>query len=151
MTTTPASRVERVLRAAAESGAERCVIDTAPHASDAALTAARFADLVLIPCHPATADLHAIQMTVEIARLARKPTVVVINGALVKHPAIEQARRAITTFGVQTCPVVLHQRVDHQHAFTAGKSATELAPQGKAAAEVEELERWIRSVEAERP
>ena len=86
---------------------------------------------------------------IDIARIAAKPTIVVINGALVNHPANDEGRKAIHSYGVQACPVILHQRVDHQHAFTAGQTATELAPDGKAAAELRELERWIRSVQAE--
>ena len=72
---------------------------------------------------------------------------VIINRALVGHPANEDARKAIGGYGVQSCPVILHQRIDHQHAFTEGLCATELAPDGKAANEVRERERWIRSVQ----
>ena len=61
------------------------MIDTPAHTADAALLAARAADLVLIPCHPATADLHAIGTTIDLARLAKRPAAVVINEALVNH------------------------------------------------------------------
>lgn len=147
VTPTPASRLERVIDAARSSGAARVVIDTPPQTGDAALSAGRMADLIIVPCHPATADLHAIGTTIDIATIAHKPVIVVINGALVKHPSNDEAREAIRTYHVQACPVILHQRIDHQHAFTAGLSATELAPQGKAAGEVRELEKWIRSVQ----
>ena len=45
-----APRLARVLNAARAGGAELAVIDTAPHASDAALSAARASDLTLVPC-----------------------------------------------------------------------------------------------------
>ena len=124
------------------------MIDTPLHTSDAALTAGREADLIIIPCQPATADLHGISTTIDIARIARKPVVEVINRALVGHPANDEARKAIRACGVRSCPIILHQQIDHQHAFTEGLSATELAPDGKAANEIRELERWIRSVQA---
>ena len=123
------------------------MIDKPPHTSDAALTAGRAADLIIIPCQPATADLHSIGTTIDIARIAAKPVIVVINRALVGHPANDDARKAIRTYGVQSCPVIVHQRIDHQHAFTEGLAATELSPDGKAANEIRELERWIRSVQ----
>ena len=53
-------RVGRVLDAARARGVSLAIIDTAPHASDAALAAARAADVVLIPCRASVADLHAI-------------------------------------------------------------------------------------------
>ena len=71
-----------------------------------------------------------------------------INRALVKHPSNDEARRAIRQYGIHSCPVILHERIDHQHAYREGLAATELAPESKAAAEVRELERWIRSVQA---
>ena len=66
-----------------------------------------------------------------------------INGAIVNHPVNDQAVKAIASYNVTACPVVLHQRIDHQHAFTAGLTATEYAPQGKAAEEIRALEKWI--------
>ena len=41
------------------------VLDTAPHADQAALQAARVADLVLVPCRPALFDLMAIRSTLD--------------------------------------------------------------------------------------
>ena len=144
---THAGRLGKVLGTAKQGGASRTVIDTPPHTSEAALSAGRQADLIIIPCQPAAADLHSISSTIDIARIARKPVIVVINRALVGHTANDEARKAIRGYGVQSCPVILHQRIDHQHAFTEGLSAAEMAPDGKAANEIRELERWIRSVQ----
>ena len=55
----------------------------------------------------------------------------------------EQAREAIARYGINTVPTVIHQRIDHVHAYTAGLSAAELAPRGKAARELEALFAWI--------
>ena len=110
------------LGAAHTAGGGPSVIDTPLHTSDAALTAGREANLIIIPCQPATADLHGISTTIDIARIARKPVVVVINRALVGHPANDEARKAIRACGVRSCPLILHQRIDHQHAFAEGLS-----------------------------
>ena len=111
--------------------------------------AAREADLILIPipCRPATADLHAIATTIDVARLAQKPAAVVINGALVNHRVNREAEAAIREYSVVACPVILHQRIDHQHSFTQGLTANEWAAKGGAADEMTRLEEWIRKVE----
>ena len=149
VTSTHGRRLPQVLAAAAEAGTERAVIDTPPHTADAALLAARAADLVLIPCHPATADLHAIGATIDLARLAKRPAAVVINEALVNHRVNKEAEAAIQEYEVMACPVILHQRIDHQHAFTEGLTAAEFAPKGQAAEEIRELEKWIERVQSQ--
>ena len=67
VTATTAERLAAVLSAARSSGAELTVIDTAPHVSDAALEAARAANMVLIPCRPSAAGLTAIGASIELA------------------------------------------------------------------------------------
>ena len=143
VTSTPAARLTAVLTAAQASGAGIAVLDTAPHAADAALAAARASDFVLIPCRPSTADLGAIGASIDLTRIAGKPGAVVINAAPVANPLTGQALAAISGYGMDACPVVVHQRIEHVHAFTSGLSASESAPSGKAAAEINELFKWI--------
>ena len=57
-------RTRQVLEAAEQAGAKRAVIDTPPHTADTALMAAREADLILIPCHPSTVDLHCQRLAI---------------------------------------------------------------------------------------
>ena len=140
----PPARLPTVLRAAGGAGAGLVVVDTAPHAADAALAAARASDFVLIPCRPATADLLAIGASIDLARIAGKPAAVVINAAPVANPLTSQARDAVAGYGMMACPVVVHQRIEHVHAFTAGMCAAESAPRGKAGREVNELFEWIQ-------
>ena len=63
-----ARRLQPVLDAARDGGADLTIIDTPPALADAALAAARVADLVLIPCRPAPADPHAIMGSLGICR-----------------------------------------------------------------------------------
>jgi len=145
-----ASRLQKVLLAAAQGGAGVVVIDTAPFATDAALAAAKEADLVVVPCRPSAFDLAAIAATVDIAALARKQAVVVLNGAPVNNPIVGQARDALAGYeGVATCPIALHHRIDHVHAAGVGQVATEWAPGGKAAGELRTLAEWIYGKAAE--
>ena len=76
-------------------------------------------------------------------RAAAVPTHAILNAAPVRNPLTEQARDAIARYAVNTVPVVIHQRIDHVHAYTAGLSAAELAPRSKAARELEALFAWI--------
>ena len=145
ITSAHATRLEPVLKAAREQGAELVVIDTAPHVADAALTAARAANLVVIPCRPSAADLDAIGATIDIARIAGRAPVAVLNAAPVRNPLVDEAREAIEAYGVECAPVVVHQRIDHVHAWTSGLAAVEYAPGGKAASETTELYAWIRT------
>ena len=132
-------------QAARNAGARLTVIDTAPHASDAALAAARAADLILIPCKPSVADLAAISASVDIARMAGKATMAVLNQATVGSTLIAEARDAIAGYGIACAAAVVHHRLDHVRAFTDGLTAEEYAPRGKAASEIGELWAWIRS------
>ena len=148
VTSAQPARLTPVLTAAQDAGARVALIDTAPHAADAALMAARAADLVLIPCRPSAADLHAIGGTIDLTRIAETRAVVVINSAPVNNPVVEQAQVAIAGYHIEAAPLVVHHRIDHVHAFTAGLAATEWAPGGKAAAELTALAEWIHHAEA---
>ena len=143
VTSAQAARLVPVLSAAREAGARLAIIDTAPHAADAALAAARKADLILIPCRPSAADLSAIGQSVDLARIANRPAHAVLNAAPVRNPLVEEARDAISRYGIETAPTVIHQRIDHVHAFTVGLAADELSPRGKAAAELNSLFVWM--------
>ena len=138
-------RLIAVLEAARHAGAKLAVIDTAPHAVGAALTAAQAAHLVIVPCRPAVADVTAIGTTIDLAREANRTVTAVLNAAPVRNPLTTQARDAITGYGADCAPVVIHQRIDHVHAWTAGLTAEEHAPRSKAAAELARLFGWLRT------
>ncbi len=154
-----APQLGRVLDAARGNGADLVMIDTAPHASHDALAAARAADLVLIPCRCSVADLHAIGATLDICKIAGVDagrvadgplrTHVVLNAVPIQGPLATQARQAMADRAAAVAPVLLHQRIAHVHAFTAGRTAQEIEPRSKAAAELAALHRW--TMEERRP
>ena len=137
-----APRIGRVLDAARARGVGLVVIDTAPHASDAALAAARAADLVLIPGNAGAADLHAIGSSLDVCRVADVPAYVVLNAVPVQGRLADQARAAMAQHGAAVAPAMLCQRIAHVHAFTAGLSVMEHQAQSKAAGELAALYRW---------
>jgi chromosome partitioning protein len=138
-----ASRLSQVLKAAEQAGAAFAILDTAPHSESSALGAARAADLILIPCRPAILDLRAIGNTVDLARLAEKPAAVVLNTVPPRGTLAEEAQQAVAGYGVEVVPVHIGQRAAFQHSLTAGQTAQEYEPGGKAAEEITQLYTWI--------
>lgn len=132
------ARLKHVLAAAEDSGATLVFIDTPPRAEQAALAAAKAADLVLIPCRPAIYDLETVATTLELVGYAggSKPTVAVLNGVPPRGSKRWQAEEVLGATGVTICPVALGHRVAFDHAGTLGLSAQEYEPTGKAAQEI---------------
>lgn len=140
----PHTRLAAGLQAAREGGAKLCIIDTAPHAEAAAMAAARAADLVLIPCRAGILDLRAIGTTAEFVKLAGKQAFVVLNALPPRASQIlNDAREAVAVHGIDVAPVALQQRAAYGHALTAGQTAPEYEPGGKAAEEVAVLRKWL--------
>jgi chromosome partitioning protein len=136
-----ASRMSEVIEVARSNDAELIIIDTAPHSESGALGAARAADLVLIPCRPAILDLRAIGTSGDLAALAKKEAVVVLNS--VPHQG-KLAEEAVRSYGLSLAPVKLTQRAAYVHSLTAGQAVLEFEPDGKAAQEVQDLYKWTR-------
>ena len=142
-----AARLGEALESAAASGIVFMVVDTAPHAADAAVAAAEAADLILIPCRAGILDLRAIAATARLARDAGKPAYVVLNQAPHRAPRIvADVTEAVKQHGLTVAPVVLHQRSAYAHALTAGQTAEEYEPGGKADAEVGDLLQWAKGL-----
>jgi chromosome partitioning protein len=134
----PASLAKEIERAA-QDGYELGLIDTAPHADHAALQAARAADLIVVPCRPATFDLAAISATLDLCKLANKPAVVVINAAPIRSRVVQEAIEAVRERGGTVSRIVIHQRVAFQHCLIDGRTAGEFEPGGAAADEIASL------------
>lgn len=138
-----AARLAPVLEAARKGGAQLTIIDTAPHSESASLAAARAADLILIPCRPAILDIRAISNSIDIARIAKKPAVVVLNSVPARGSLAADATEAVDTYHIPVAPVQITQRAAFIHALTAGQSAQEFEPRGKGADEIKQLYRWV--------
>jgi chromosome partitioning protein len=139
----PPARLSQILDTAKQNGADLAILDTAPHSESTALAAARAADLILIPCRPAILDLRAISFTVDVAKLAGKPAVVVLNAVPSRGNLSEEATSAIASYGVEVAPVSIGHRAAYMHTLTVGQAAQEYETRGKAAKEVKSLYTWI--------
>ena len=127
-----------LLKQAKAAGADLVIVDTAPHSDSAAAIAAQLADFVLIPCRPARFDLKAIGSTAQITILAKTPAAVVINAAP-RGKLAEEVRAVLQQQGITVIEPVLHLRAAYSHAVIDGRSVHEYEPDGKAAAEIDEL------------
>lgn len=134
----PASIAKEITDATA-GGYDLVVIDTAPHADNAALQAARVADLVAIPCRPSTFDIAAISATLDLCKLANKQAVVVLNAAPVRSKVTSEAEEAIAEKGGKVSPIIIRQRVAFQHCMIDGRTAGEYEPGGAASKEIVRL------------
>ena len=141
----PAARLHDALQSARGHGADLAVIDTAPHSEAAALAAARVADLALVPLRPGVLDLRALATTADICALAGARTAVMLNQAPPRGPLPEQAAEAIAARGLEVAPCRIGARVAFQHSLTNGLGVLEHEPAGKAASEIRELFRWVRT------
>ena len=131
-----ASRLAHVLETARAEDGELVLIDTAPHSDNAALEAARMADIVLIPCRPSILDLEAIANSLDIAKLAHKPATVILNAVAPSGSEADEAEEAITELGGEACPLRLVHRVAYARAIVDGHAAQEPGRVGRPAEQV---------------
>ena len=92
----------------------------------------------------AVLDLRSIGVNVEIAKLAGKPVATVINAAPAQGAqALTAAETVREWYGVEVCPIIVHQRAMFGHALVQNKCAQEVEPTSKAATEVAALWEWL--------
>jgi chromosome partitioning protein len=136
------ARLQQTMKAAADAGAEICILDTPPKAENASLAAARAADLVVVPVQPARLDLDALKETAEILTLAKTPALVLISRAPpTPNSKVEAQTRDVIRdgYGLNAAVTVLHNRIAYQHAMTLGQGVIEYEPSGAAADEIRAL------------
>lgn len=145
--TLPYTRLTHGLQAAIDGGAKIAIIDTAPHSDSVAIAAIKAADLVLIPCRPGILDLRAIETTANLVASSQKQAFAVLNAVPPQATQLlADARVAVAHHGLDVAPVSLQQRAAFGHALTAGKTASEYEPDGKASDEIKKFMIWLRSV-----
>src|SRR3954471_5913019 len=106
----------RTLERAAGHGADFAILDTPPLAEAEARTAAKAADLVLVPCRPNAFDLHSIRTTTDLTRFAAKPAFAVFNaGPISAARMYAETTEVVTDMGMQVAPVRLCDRAAYRH------------------------------------
>ena len=117
------------------------VIDTAGRTEQAAMAAARIADLVVVPLQPSVIDLKTVKATSDLIALAGTPErVAVLMRVKVSAGARQDETRTwLERQGMPVCPATLGDRVTFQDAYAQGLGVTEYEPDGKAATELKQV------------
>ena len=132
-----AAEMERI----AGFGADVAIVDTPPRAwvgaDNAALVAAKLADVVLVPCRPSILDIESTAVSVQRLQAATAaPVVVVLNGCAHRGREADEAAEVLGGLGAQVCPARIGQRVLFARSLLDGHAAQEVEPGGKAADDV---------------
>lgn len=135
----PPSRLQHVLKAAADTGCDLAIIDAPPFAKDIAFEAAQHADFILIPTRPAVLDVMAMTRTIELVAHYSRPAAVVLTFCPIQGREIADTEEAVKQFGASIAPVRIHNRVAYSRAQQTGLTAQEFEPDGKAAEEIKQL------------
>lgn len=143
-----ASQISGMLQAAGKAGIDLTIIDTRPSVEADAVEVAKLSDMLLVPTRPAILDLRAILGTLDIVKGATRKAAIVLNACPAPRGAGEasltvDARKALKAFGVPVAPPAIVQRAAFSHALVAGLTATEAEPDGKAAAEIRALWKFV--------
>lgn len=126
------------------SGIRLTVIDTPPFATTEIASIVRAASLVLVPVVPSPHDLRAIGETIELVETERKPMIFVVNNASTNGRLTIQAVTALSQHGT-VAPSVIHARQDFRSTMIKGRTAGEVFPNGKSAAEISELWSYLET------
>jgi chromosome partitioning protein len=146
----PLKTVERnlsdVLKTAKRDETEWVFVDTPPNASLSVVEAVEAATLLIIPCRPGIFDLDAVQETISMAREARTPYAVVINGAPPRRGSAESssvasARDCLNKLEIPVWGGQITHRATYSLALASGEGAKEYDAGDSAATEIARL--WI--------
>ena len=139
-------RLAHMLKAARDAGTDLVILDTPPVAKDIAFQAAEHADFILIPTKPAVLDLMAATETLKLVKRATeppKPSAVVMTFCPIQGREVPDTEAAIRLMGAQVAPVRIHNRVAYSRSQQTGLTALEFEPDGKAAAEIKRLYKFV--------
>lgn len=134
-----APNLAQLIDKARAAGADLVVIDTAPKSESASLVAAKLANLIIIPCQPSSLDLDAVADTVNIAKLAGKPAMFVLNGCKAGSSLADMAADALADYALPITEVRIGSRVAFIKSLTAGLGVVEYEPNGPSAQEINAL------------
>jgi chromosome partitioning protein len=142
-----AGELAEAVEAARRDGFDLILIDTPSHTASAALAGIRAAQFVLIPCQPSAIDIAALGATTDMLRAADRPGAVVLTRVR-PGPDLEEATAAVNAMKLPLTPTI-GDRVAYKRAIATGQAVVEFEPEGKAAAEINQLWSYLKHEEKE--
>lgn len=133
-----------IIENAREFGVERLYIDTPPHSTDTALQAAKVSDLIIVPVKASLMDLDTMSNTFDLALLAKKKAITVINMAPTSGNLALETEKALLDNDYPCAPVKVSQRTAFVRCLLDGRTAIEYGD-SKAVKEIENLFGWVES------
>ncbi len=126
------------IKACRAGGVDVLFVDTPPSVTETISAVIGYADLVVVPVRPSPNDLRAVGGTVELVSRAKKKLVFVVNQVTPRAKITAEAAIALSQHGT-VAPSMLASRVDFATSMTDGRTAGELDPHSRSAAEVAAL------------
>jgi chromosome partitioning protein len=120
-------------------GQDVVLLDTPPHADTDARIAIRNADLVLVPLQPSSADLWAMDATLDLVRGEKRTAAIALNRAPASGRLLAQVIAEIGRRELDLLSPAIGNRTGIAQAFAVGLGVTEAAPKSVAAAEMRSL------------
>lgn len=139
------TQLEEILPRLESQGFTLTILDTAGIDGAGTHLAIKAADLCLIPSRPTTMDIRATKATHEAAVRLGTQHAFVLNQCPPQpnNPRAKEAASGLSMWGLLAEPPIM-QRAAHQDAFASNLGVTEYEPDGKAAAEINQLWTWIK-------
>lgn len=143
------ARLANALAKARDGGIKLVLIDTPPRSAEAALAAAKLADLIVMPIRAQMYDLETIPNTLELIATASAgrdgaiPTIAVLNAVPARGNRHEQARDGLIGMGLAVCTSTIGHRAAFGDAAALGLSVLEHEESGRAAEEIRQVYREV--------
>lgn len=135
----------KAIKGCRDAGYDYLIIDTPPFATADIAKVIAVADLCVIPVRPSPNDLRAVGRTVDLVKKARRPFLFVLNQVTAAAKITLQASGALSKHG-PVAETAVGARVGFAVSMTDGRTASELEPASKSAAEIRDLWREIAGI-----
>lgn len=120
------------------------IVDTPGSTLEKIQDALAAVDHILVLTSDRWAELDAVKTSLALGKQSGSPITILLNRV---HPSTDPdaAITYLKSSGTAVCPIVLRERAPHYQAQMASKTALEMFPDSKAAAEIQELVRWLEA------
>ena len=143
-----AAGLAKAVKGCRDGGFNYLIIDTPPSATVDIGKVIAVADLCIVPVRPSPNDLRAVGRTVDLVKAAKKPFLFILNQVNAAARITLQASGALSKHG-PVAETAVASRVGFAMSMTDGRTASEIEPSSKSAAEIKDLWRETAALAGE--